>query len=240
MSPPAALAIQVFLLLVLIVIGPPVDLVVTRGLKLRVGPGRKLRYYRIGIASQWICAALAFLSPGWRACFFLHPPPTALTARAAVRIVLWLILALIFLANFRPTAKALMTGSIPPNLARYLRRLSFFLPVTRDERRWFAALCVTAGICEEILFRGFLYHAIRVWPLHLGPLAALLLSSVIFGFNHAYQGLGGVVNTGIAGVLFGLIFLLTGNLALAMLLHAAIDLQVLILLARMPAEEATQ
>lgn len=113
---------------------------------------------------------------------------------------------------------------------------SFFLPVTPSERRWFAALCVTAGICEEILFRGFLFHAIRLWPLQLGLTAALLMSSVIFGFNHLYQGLGGVVSTSIAGVLFGLLFLLTANLALAIVLHAAIDLQVLILLARMPTE----
>jgi|SRR5271157_1337590 len=230
--------IQVFLLLLLIVVGPVVDLVATRGLKQRPDSAKKLRYYKIGIASQWLCAALACRAVGWDALFHLNAGSRDarwLLGHKPIAIAVAMLLAVIFLYNFRPAVKCLRTGVISSGVAKYLRSLSFFLPVTPAERRWFTVLCVTAGVCEEILCRGFLFYSIHVWPFQLGLTAALFLSAMVFGFNHLYQGLGGVVNTSIAGVLFGLLFLLSGNLALPMVLHAAIDLQVLILLKRLPA-----
>ena len=55
----------------------------------------------------------------------------------------------------------------------------------------------------------------------------LLLGAALFGFNHAYQGIAGALGTALMAVVFGLIFLITGNLAIPMVLHTLIDLRVL-------------
>ena len=47
---------------------------------------------------------------------------------------------------------------------------------------------------------------------------------------HIYQGFAGVVMTSFLGLIFALLHLATGNLALSMLLHALIDLRILLLL----------
>lgn len=95
------------------------------------------------------------------------------------------------------------------------------LPSTPRELRWFTALSITAGICEELLYRGwmiwYLAHAMNPW-------LAAALSSVIFGVAHAYQGAGGVIKTGAVSVIMAAIYLVSGSLWLPMLLHAMVDI----------------
>lgn len=64
---------------------------------------------------------------------------------------------------------------------------------------------------------------------------ALLISSLIFGFNHFYQGAGGAAGAAIGGFVFGLSFLLTGNLLFPIIFHGAMDLRILAIL-RPPAD----
>ena len=116
-----------------------------------------------------------------------------------------------------------------------LKSFSYFFPATWTERRWWVFVAITAGICEEIIFRGFLLRYLHVLPWTLNLTLALLISSVIFGFHHLYQGAGGVAGTAIVGVLFGLLFLLTGSLLLPIIFHGVIDLRLLAVL-QPPAE----
>jgi membrane protease YdiL (CAAX protease family) len=83
-----------------------------------------------------------------------------------------------------------------------LKSFSHFFPATWTERRWWVFVCITAGVCEEALFRGFTLHYLRVFPWTMNLTLALLISSVIFGFNHLYQGAAGVTRTAIVGFLF--------------------------------------
>jgi membrane protease YdiL (CAAX protease family) len=89
---------------------------------------------------------------------------------------------------------------------------------------------ITAGVCEEILFRGFLLRYLHTYPWQLNLTLALLLSAIIFGAQHLYQGAKGVASTTVAGVFFGLLFLLSGSLLLPILLHALMDLRLLVIL----------
>lgn len=86
----------------------------------------------------------------------------------------------------------------------------------------FQRLALTAGICEEVLFRGFL-----LWYLTpvLGVVGAVVAGAVVFGLGHAYQGKAGVMKTGIVGLLAGVFATLGGTLLWPIILHAAIDLQ---------------
>ena len=52
---------------------------------------------------------------------------------------------------------------------------------------------------------------------------AMILSSVIFGLMHAYQGLAGVIRTAAIGLLLAGFFVASGSLLLSIILHVIID-----------------
>jgi len=95
------------------------------------------------------------------------------------------------------------------------------MPVTRNETIVFSIIVsVSAGICEELLFRAYLYNLIEG---HIGLLAAVLLSSVIFGLWHIYLGWKEVIRTGIMGIVLCGIYIFTGNIILPILIHIFVD-----------------
>jgi CAAX protease family protein len=95
------------------------------------------------------------------------------------------------------------------------------LPHTGGERWGFALLAITAGICEEVLFRGYVFWYAAVWT---GPLFAAAISCVLFGAAHLYLDRKSAVKAGIAGVMMTVLVFVSGSLWSAMLLHAIIDL----------------
>jgi membrane protease YdiL (CAAX protease family) len=108
------------------------------------------------------------------------------------------------------------------------------LPRSRAELPRFALLCVTAGVCEELLFRGYLYwYAAQFMP----PIAAAVLQAVVFGVGHLYQGRRGVLLTGLAGLFFTAVLLVSGSIWPAMLMHALMDLNAGDLALRVPPSE---
>jgi membrane protease YdiL (CAAX protease family) len=112
-------------------------------------------------------------------------------------------------------------------IQKSMARLSFFLPATSAERWLFIAVSLTAAICEETLYRGYLFNYL-VGDWRLGAVTALLLQAGAFGLGHCYQGVRGVFLTAFLGAWFALIYLATGSLLLPVLCHAAIDLRILL------------
>jgi len=98
--------------------------------------------------------------------------------------------------------------------------LEHMVPTNQREQRAFTRLSITAGICEEILYRGFvlaiLAGAIGTWP-------AVLVSSVIFGLAHIYQGPRGVVKTATVGLVLALLTVFSGSLFTAIIVHVIMD-----------------
>jgi membrane protease YdiL (CAAX protease family) len=80
---------------------------------------------------------------------------------------------------------------------------------------------LTAGCCEEFLFRGYFIRALAPW---LGWWGAATLSLLIFASGHAYQGWNGALRTGIVGAIFTLVVAIFGSLRPAIALRALIDL----------------
>jgi uncharacterized protein len=95
------------------------------------------------------------------------------------------------------------------------------LPHTETEMYWFAGVSLTAGFCEEFLFRGYFIWALTPW---LGWWGAAALSLLIFASGHAYQGRNGVIRTGIVGLIFTLVVALLESLWPAIVLHFLLDL----------------
>ncbi|MNR30975.1 CAAX amino terminal protease self- immunity [compost metagenome] len=85
----------------------------------------------------------------------------------------------------------------------------------------FVGVAVTVGICEEIMFRGFLQH----YAMELGTsqLWAMVIISVIFGAGHFMQGLSGIISSTIFGLIMGYTYFTTGSLLVPIIIHILYD-----------------
>lgn len=91
-------------------------------------------------------------------------------------------------------------------------------PAEHDRFVW---LSITAGITEEIIFRGFLIGALAlVMPIW----AAAIVAVAAFTLGHLYQGPQGLIRVFGLSVLFTGLYLLCGSIWPLMIIHAAIDL----------------
>lgn len=77
----------------------------------------------------------------------------------------------------------------------------FLLPRGWLEIVLWVALSVTAGICEEAIFRGYLQR--QFLALTQNAPAAIALGAVAFGAGHAYQGARSAVLISLYGAMFG-------------------------------------
>ena len=238
MSHTSAVALtQDLLLLFLVVVTPLWDYRDTRRLKQRPNSAGKIRYYKTLCGWLWTATAVALLAVGFRPLFTIRPAPDEaswLFEHAWVRYLVEGVLAIFVALILLPVALAVWK-SVTKRPRKYaaadaIKSLSYFLPATRAERRWYAFVSFTAGICEETLFRGFLLHYLHTFPFSLNLTLALLVSSLIFGLQHLYQGAAGAASTVVVGLLFGLVFLLTGNLLIPVVVHSALDLRMLLVL----------
>lgn len=110
------------------------------------------------------------------------------------------------------------------------------LPHTRAELYWFGGVSITAGFCEEFLFRGYFIWVFAPW---LGWWGAATLSLAIFAVAHIYQGWNGVLRTGIMGAIFTLVVWLCESLWPAIAIHAIVDLSAGVMSWMALREEAT-
>ncbi len=187
--------------------------------KPHVEPGERLSLYCTTIAFQWLATAVA----AWRA--WAHgftatqlglamPEPLTVTViavfGAAVIVTLqWL--------NLR------RIGRSASLLRRPLQALAErILPQSTMELIPFFALSVTAGLCEEFLYRGFAMAMLSRAGLPTG--VVILVSAVIFGVAHLYQGRAGFVSTMMLGILFGVSRAALGSLVPATVWHMGVDL----------------
>ncbi len=98
------------------------------------------------------------------------------------------------------------------------------MPVTRRERALYAGLSICAGFGEELAYRAYAIPAVMVAG--GSAAAALALTSAAFAVLHSYQGVLGVVRTGVVGVIMGAVFLHTGSVWPPIVAHVLIDLSV--------------
>ena len=87
-------------------------------------------------------------------------------------------------------------------------------------------ILISAGLGEEILFRGFLFRQLNiVLPKFKFKTAIIVfLSAILFSLPHFYQGLSGLIMTFIFGLTFGIIYVKSNsNLWVTIILHGLID-----------------
>lgn len=91
-----------------------------------------------------------------------------------------------------------------------------------------AIIALLAGVGEELFFRGWLQGALTN---RLGVLFGILIASAIFGFAH-YLSTVYAIYAGLTGLYLGVIYQISGNLYIVMLIHAVYDFIALVYLVR--------
>ncbi len=180
---------------------------------------QKIVLYGTTIVSQWLLAGVVV----WRALargltgaeLGLHRTVTA------ELVFLSLAGSVLFGAfqwfNLRRVSR--MTGAVPDFMRKLAERL---LPGNPVEFAPYCALAVTAGVCEEFLYRGFAMAALS--RAGMAPWAVVTSSSILFGLAHAYQGKSGVAGTSLMGFVFGTSRLLWLSLIPVVIWHTTVDL----------------
>ncbi len=96
--------------------------------------------------------------------------------------------------------------------------LQFLFPHGGAEIALWIALSVTAGICEETIFRGYLQR--QLMALTQSAPAGILISAAVFGAAHAYQGLRRVILLGLLGAMLGILAYWRRSVRPGMIAHA--------------------
>jgi membrane protease YdiL (CAAX protease family) len=185
-------------------------------------PLARLHHYRRGIAFEWGGAALVGLLAllAHTRLRSLWPPGEHPAVGAQIP---WLAVAVLAVtAVYRLGGEAGRRA-----LAVQLRPVAALLPRTPVERGWFALLAVTAGVCEELLYRGFGLAALRWAAPGIRTPSLIIVTGAAFGLAHLYQGRLGVILTGVLGAYLGWIAIAVGNLVPVIVLHALLDLRIL-------------
>lgn len=178
----------------------------------------RLQGYRRTILGQWLTAAAAVAT--W---FLLGRTLAALGLGGARGAGFWWGGGAVLVACALLVLQMRAVCANPEKLAAARAKFEpvrALLPADAREARWFDGLGMTAGICEEIVYRGYL---LAVLTALFGTVAAVALAAVVFGLAHAYQGARGAAGTAIAGAVAGTLVVWTGALWAPMLLHAVVD-----------------
>jgi membrane protease YdiL (CAAX protease family) len=197
----------------------------TREVTVSVGPARKAQPFQTG-SMTWLClralgmcllvallvwrdgqgpAQLGFVREGLGRELLAGIPVLfgAYAANIVAALPLAVLAVLLKLIDKEMLArKEVATGLVETGLS---------LPV-------FAAAMVLVTGFEELTFRGFLVPRLRVLLGHWT--AAVLLSAILFGLGHVYQGTLAIAQTAVLGIYFGFVFLHRGRLPSVMLAHA--------------------
>jgi membrane protease YdiL (CAAX protease family) len=206
--------------------------------RLRTDPGARRSFYGRLLVLEWGLAVLVLVvwlsSPGVDAAAVgLRLPqewPGPLTT-----VLLVLVLLFVAVSTRALRGGALLEAARPvhrPGEGRHAeapgQATLALLPRTAGERRLFTLVGITAGVCEEWLYRGFFLAVVAALAGGLPTGVLVGVAAAAFGLAHAYQGPAGIVTTGVLGGIMAAIYLDTGSLLLPVLLHALIDLRFLL------------
>jgi CAAX protease family protein len=186
--------------------------------KPHVGSVERLALYASTIAFQWVAVAVV----AWRARAHGYTAvELGLTARDGTRLMIASIVGAATIGTLH-WLNLRRVGRMTPRARGVIQAIAErILPHSTVELLPFLALAITAGLCEEFLYRGFAMAVLS----RLGSSAwvAIFVSSILFGLAHLYQGRGGFVSTMIIGALLGTGRIVYGSLIPVIFWHSAVD-----------------
>ncbi|MCK9628821.1 MAG: CPBP family intramembrane metalloprotease [Bacteroidales bacterium] len=101
--------------------------------------------------------------------------------------------------------------------------LRFALPVSKKEKGEWKMLAISAGITEEIQYRGYLFFAMQLLFPNISIWIVLAVSSAVFGIGHIYQRKEAYKPL-LAGIYFGFLYIVLGSVIPVIIIHIMQDL----------------
>ncbi len=135
----------------------------------------------------------------------------------------WVLAALIAAFFALQFAQVTRSESVRTQIRDHMSKntiMANFMPHTDEERRVFNLMGVSAGIAEEIVFRGYLIWA---FSLFMPIWSAAVLALAVFTILHSYQGWSQLPGVLAIGTLVTLVFLLSGSIWPAIAVHIFVD-----------------
>ena len=103
---------------------------------------------------------------------------------------------------------------------------------------WFG-VSLSAGICEELVFRGYLLQQLNAWMRR--PVLSIFLGALLFGSVHLYEGLGAILPLAALALVYGFVVQrFKGDLRAVVVAHTLQDFIVALLLLARPYIEQHQ
>ena len=128
-------------------------------------------------------------------------------------LLYYIYLIIIFKSNKDSRAKA----------AKRIPNFRWIFPITSKEKSAWSLLSISAGITEEIVYRGYLFYALAIVFPNLSLIHILFITVLIFGIGHIYLGME-VIKATILGLIFGIFYIVFDSVIPVIIIHIVQDL----------------
>ena len=185
----------------------------------QMSSGERISLYGSMIAFQWLATAIAI----WRAVSRGLGPAALglLPEKPALGIALGAAMAAT-LASLQILSLRQLARVPVEKRGRLYQIAARLMPRELTEALVFVALVATVSLCEEVIFRGFVFAVFK--ELGGGSVAlAIVGSSALFALGHIYQGRRGVANTFVLGLLLAGARNWSDSLLPSIMSHLAVD-----------------
>lgn len=179
--------------------------------------GHHIAQYVVTIVWEWVLALIA-----WWGLRMQGTPIRQVLGRRRVGVKEWfrdfgiaLVFWIIAIIILGAVASALRFSHLMHATPKTVLALA---PQTIVQLLVWIALCCTAGIVEEFVFRGYLLQQFssiggKVW-------IGVVVSSLLFGAGHGYEGIGAMIVIAVYGALFCVLAIRRESLRAGMIAHA--------------------
>jgi membrane protease YdiL (CAAX protease family) len=214
------LALSDWLLLATIVLVVPIYSYLNRRRLEKIADSHRRSLYLRSMAVQWLLA-LVTLFAWWKharpfdGLGFTLPSGIVTTSAEIVCVMATIAVAMRLrkMAAWSPEKTAALRAQIGST--------AVVIPRTKVELAWFFGVALTAGICEELLYRGYFF---AVAAPYLTVYGAAVASAIVFALGHAYQGWRRMALVAAIGLFMGAFYVASGSIFFPMFLHVLIDI----------------
>lgn len=203
--------------------------------KVKTDNNARMKYYNNAIIGLWVPTIVIILLIVFTELTFKEiglTIPTINTGPLGIWVtyfglgigLLYLLFVLYYIIGFKFSDKIKRELSIKKKEEWEKSVIAPLLPVTEKEKKRWNYVSLTAGLTEEVIYRGFTVFALAYLFPNFSIWAIILLSSLLFGLAHTYQGFFmGFLRTTIFAILFCIIFIGMDSIIPLIILHFLVD-----------------
>ena len=182
-------------------------------------PAALASHYAVTMLLEWVLLALVLSGVRQRRSFLMR----GFRDRASTFAQSFALGIAVYLCGL--VAIALVSLSLLKTPLAHHRNEAFvlaMLPRSRIEFLLWFGVSLSAGICEELIFRGYLLQQLIAWTRR--PALSIVLAAALFGSVHLYEGLGAILPLSALAIVYGLVaYRSDGDLRAVIVAHTLQD-----------------